>query len=366
MSQAQIKALNTRIHTLEEQLAAHQQQLVNTCAMQMQSLFTNPVMLDSIAHRVLIAAANALAHKASHANERAPELQVLEGYIPGALRAILNEDGSMTVEQQLKGAVNAGGQWESATEQFEEQGILETFAQLMAAYGAQAGRVYYITDTVTAGTYREKLSKELASNVTATAPEDELGTEGPDNDVPDVADGPNGICFDVALQADQSRVTSVMYPLGTSVRVIRDNEEFEAQVDEVQDDDVILVNELDQLVHYVVTGSSLVDLPNTLTGDEEPSVDPVAEEGVFSAADIVSVVLKPWNSEIDGQVELAGDEVATAYAAYDDVTVLVEAGEVVKKAWQLLPQDILLVTRNECIVKEVVVTVDISGTDAAQ
>lgn len=161
------EAFEARIAELEAQLKASQQQTVNTIAAQIQHLFSNQVMIDTIAHRFFIAAANALAHKATQSKERAPELVVLEGYIPGALRAILNVDGSITIDQQLKGAQNAGGSWESATEEYQKQGILDTFAQLLAAAGAEAGRVYYITDTVTQQAHRELLSKQLAAGVTA-------------------------------------------------------------------------------------------------------------------------------------------------------------------------------------------------------
>ena len=92
MSQSQIKALTQRIVSLEDALTKLQQATVNTVATQIQALFTDPVMVESITHRMLASAANAIAHKAAQSNQRAPELTVLEGYIPGALRAIMNED----------------------------------------------------------------------------------------------------------------------------------------------------------------------------------------------------------------------------------------------------------------------------------
>lgn len=353
MSQSQIKALTARVSELEGQLTNLQQTMVNVVASQLQALFTNKVMLDSIAHSILITGANALAFKASQSNERAPELTVLEGYIPGALRTILNEDGSMTVEQQLKGAVNAGGQWESATEDYQEKGILDSFAQLMSAYGAQAGRVYYITDTVTASKHREKLAKELASNVTAAEADD--GKDGGEIDLPELSEGEDdGVCLELALQADQSKTTSVLLPVGSLVVVQREGEEFSTQVEEVQDGDVALITEVDQVVAYVVTGSSMVQLPcETADGEEHIT------NGTFHSGDTVEVVLKPWNAEVEGQVELAGDELSGKWTVFERVTTIVDGVEVVKAAWELLPQDVVLVTRNEQIVKEVIVSVNV-------
>lgn len=363
MSQSQIKALTLRVAELETQLTNVQQLMVNTVAQQIQSLFTNPVMVDSISHRILLAGANAIAHKAAQANDRAPELTVLEGYIPGSLRAILNEDGSMTVEQQLKGAVNAGGQWESATEDYEEQGILETFAQLMSAFGAQAGRVYYITDTVTAGKHREKLAKELASNVTAA--EADEGEE-----VLDTADGqPSlyGICLHLALKSDETKTTSAIFEDASPINVIRGGKELTVPAEEVEDGDVAMITEADEVIAYVVTGTSLAELTSAEElpageGEEDPVSDAHVTNGTFHANDKVTVVLKPWNSEVEGQVELAGDELTGEFTVFQPVTVMVEAGEVVKAAWELMPQDVVQITRNECIVKEVVVSVNVTTT----
>lgn len=365
MSQAQIKALNARVGELEDQLKAHQQQIVNTCAAQLQSLFQNQVLVDSLTHRMLIAAANALAHKASQSQERAPELVVLEGYIPGALRAIFNEDGSMTVEQQLKGAVNAGGNWESATAFYEEKGILTQFAQLMAAYGAEAGRVYYITDTVTASAHRDKLAREMAANVTATEADDDVkpGEES-------VLDA---VTLELKLNSDFTKITSVIFPLGTVVHVTRGPESLTIPVDEVQDEDIIALDEAEQSIDWVVTSSSLTVLPPT--GEPLPEAGEGLEaDGIdggeavsFEEGTSVRVITKPYNTEFDGQVELAGDEFTAFIGVYDEYTVVVPEGTVQKAAWTLEARDVVQVARNGQIVKEVVVSAeaDLYTTDGA-
>lgn len=412
MSQAQIKALNSRITELEDQLKAHQQQIVNTCASQLQSLFQNPVLVDSLAHRLLIAGANAIAHKVKTSQERAPELTVLEGYIPGALRAILNEDGSMSVEQQLKGATNAGGNWESATAFYEEKGILEQFTQLMAAFGASAGRVYYISDTVTVAAHRDKLAREMAANVRATDEEQDPSASGESEQ--------DGILLELKLNADFAQVSSVMFPTETVVHVTRAAEALTISVDEVQDEDIITLDEAEQAVDWVVTSSAPCALPNTTSEEVFPAeseldeglpmtdpnpdaeVDPAGDcddepglavdedlsggeapleegeplpEGLdtaeigdpdgtvavgvsFKEGTQVRLVLKPWSPVEGGQVELTGDELVKLVGPYEDFTVQTEAGDIVKEAHQLQPRDVIQITRNGAVMREVVVSAD--------
>ena len=354
MSQAQIKNLTGRVAELEGQLTNLQQTLVNLVATQIQALFTNPVMVDSIAHRVLAAGANAIAHKAAASNERAPELVVLEGYIPGSLRAILNEDGSMSVEQQLKGATNAGGTWESVTADYDEKGITDSFAQLMAAYGAQAGRVYYITDTVTSAHHREKLAKELAANVTAVEAEAEDASNLPPEAVPSL----EGICLFLALKSDATKTTSAVFEEGTSIEIIRGGVAAHVPVEEVEIDDVAMIEEAGEKVVYIVTDTALATLVSAEDGVESLSTAHVAD-GTFHENDVVSLVTKPWNALLEGQVELDGDELSTQVKVFEEVTTMVDGVEVSVPAWKLLNRDIIVVARNGQLVKEVVVSAEV-------
>jgi hypothetical protein len=372
MSQNQIKALNQRVTELEEQLKASQQQIVNTCAQQLDRLFTNPIMVDTLAHRFFVAAANAIAHKASQAQDRAPELTVLEGYIPGALRAILNEDGSMTVEQQLKGAVNAGGTWESANDQYEEHGILDQFAQLMAAYGAQAGRVYYITDTVTAAAHRDKLAREMAATVSPVADgEDPVADEYP----ADIAPAASSIVVELKLAADFDQITSSIYDEEHVVTIRRGTETLTLNAGDLQEEDVITLGEDEFSADWIVTGTSLLgdpELPSieaegeVEVGTEAPDAvapevavaDPAPEVTEFGENTQVRLVLKPWNPEFQGQVELTGDELTALVFPYEGFTVHTEAGAIVKEAHQLQPADVVEMVRNGVVVKEVVVAAD--------
>lgn len=383
MSQAQIKALQSRVIQLEEQLKAHQQQIVNTVAMQLQTFFTNPVMVDSLAHRLLIAGANAIAHKASHSTERAPELTVLEGYIPGALRAILNTDGSLSIEQQLKGATNAGGEWESATALYDEKGVLDSFAQLLSAFGAEAGRVYYITDTVTAQTHREKMAKELVA----------AGVTGADTaEVPADHDA-----VEFKLQAEDDSMT-VVTPNESLQHVSRDGAEFEViRADEVQDGDVMkLVEEGVERAYTVLStepayllptgegvdcdgpepevdpasfapegddaSDDLEPAPALLDDDLPPAGDEPATPGVsFSEHTSVRLITKPWSLLEEGQVELAGDELTQFVGPYTDFTVQAPDavhGEIIKEAHELQARDILIITRGGAVMREVVVSAE--------
>jgi hypothetical protein len=383
MSQAQIKALQSRVIQLEDQLKAHQQQIVNTVAMQLQTFFTNPVMVDSLAHRLLIAGANAIAHKASHSTERAPELTVLEGYIPGALRAILNTDGSLSIEQQLKGATNAGGEWESATALYEEKGVLDSFAQLLSAFGAEAGRVYYITDTVTAQTHREKMAKELVA----------AGVTGAGDDAPETPADADAVEFKLILAHDVETTSTQLFPKGTLVDVIRGDETLVISVDEVQDEDVLSLLDGDVKVNWIVFSSEEAYLPPTLEDGPEPEADPVfAGEGgeedlesgdpiadgselpelppagdepatlgaaPFSEHTSVRLITKPWSLVESGQVDLVSDELTQYVGPYTDFTVEVEAGEVVKEAHELQARDLLIISRNGQVLREVVVSVEV-------
>jgi hypothetical protein len=387
MSQAQIKKLEARVGQLEDQLKAHQQQIVNTVAMQLQTFFTNPVMVDSLAHRLLIAGANAIAHKASHSTERAPELTVLEGYIPGALRAILNTDGSLSIDQQLKGAINAGGEWESATALYEEKGVLDSFAQLLSAFGAEAGRVYYITDTVTAQTHREKMAKELvAAGVT--------GADGSD-DAPETPADADAVEFKLKLEQDFGTTSTLLFPKGTLVDVIRQGEMVGAtSVDDVQDEDVLALPDGEEVHNWIVVSSEEGYLPPTDTDADgpEPETDPAnageggeqgleagepvdgfeggelppagdepATEGVgaFSEHTSVRLITKPWSLVENGQVDLVSDELTQFVGPYTDFTVQTEAGEVVKEAHELQARDILIIARGGMVLREVVVSAEV-------
>lgn len=380
MSQAQIKKLEARCALLEDQLKAHQQQIVNTVAMQLQTFFTNPVMVDSLAHRLLIAGANAIAHKASHSTERAPELTVLEGYIPGALRAILNTDGSLSIEQQLKGATNAGGDWESATAMYDEKGVLDSFAQLMSAFGAEAGRVYYITDTVTAQTHRDKMAKELvAAGVTGvdTAEGADAGETPADHDAIEFA----------LVNADGTEKTVVIANewLQNVVRVGTHDIEV-IRADEISDGDMLILSEGEADVEWTVVSSEPAYMPPTGTdadvpepeadpafageagepvdafdgGELPPAGDEVATPGVsFSEGTSVRLITKPWSLVEEGQVELPGDDLIQYVGPYTDFTVQTEAGDVVREAHELQARDLIVVTRGHAVMREVVVSAEV-------
>lgn len=164
-TEARLELLEQQILGLQQQLQASQMQIVEVVAGQIQNLFGNQILIDSMAARFFTAAANALAFKVSHSQERAPELVVMEGYIPGSIRIALAEDGSVSIEQQVKGSSSISEGWESSLADFDAKGLTEKFKQLLASYGAEAGRVYYITDSVTQQKHREAMATQLASDV---------------------------------------------------------------------------------------------------------------------------------------------------------------------------------------------------------
>lgn len=374
-----------RIHALEEQnklipelqaqLVNLQQGVVNVVASQIQSLFTNPVMVDSIAHTMLIAAANALAFKARASQDRAPELTVVEGYIPGALRAILNEDGSIEIAQQLKGAKNAGASWESANADFEERGILGSFSELLAAFGAVAGRVYYITDTVTLQQSREKLARELAAQA-GPAIDEEQDTVNPADLTFLIHDEEGAIENGLLIKGDAivevyrgdltAEVIAAQLEVGDKFHYTADENSAYAGV----------IKSIENVSNWKVSaenepaGAPATDLPLA-----EPEADPASVEPGEGTAG--ADTLEPGEAPVDGGIALQKAQVAITFKPlplsgevdadaptltntvdYDaSFEVTTETGTVTKLAQDLERGDIVTMTRGGAMMRESVVAV---------
>lgn len=367
---------NKQIPQLKAQLENLQQGVVNVVATQIQSLFTNPVMVDSIAHTVLIAAANALAFKARASQDRAPELTVVEGYIPGALRAILNEDGSIEIAQQLKGAKNAGASWESANAEFEERGILGSFTELLAAFGAIAGRVYYITDTVTLQQSREKLARELAAQA------------GPAIDEEQDTVNPADLTFLVHVEEEGVLENGLMVQGDAVIEVYRGDltaEIIAAQL-EVGDKFTYVpaqgevtykgtVKSIENASDWKVaaenepTGAPATDLPAAEPEADPASVEPgegtagadtlepgeAPEGGIALQKAQVAITFKPL--PLSGEVDADAPTISqnTDYDTSFEVTT--ETGTVTKLAQDLQRGDIVTMTRGGAMMRESVVAV---------
>ena len=159
-----LSAVSSRISTLEAALATTndalmsvQRTIVELTAGHVDRIFSDSIMLDTIAHRIAIANANALMHKVKTSKDRTPELVVIEQAIPGAIRVTLQENGYTLIEEQLKDS----GEWVSGdqlTETMRSETITEAFGNLLVSYGAHVGRAYFIVEDV----YLENFRKETA------------------------------------------------------------------------------------------------------------------------------------------------------------------------------------------------------------
>jgi len=153
-----------RLSTVEQALQSNndallnlQRTIVELSAAHIDRIFTDPVMVDTLAQRFFIAGANAIAHKARTSKERTPQLVVIEAEIPGAIRTTLLEDGGVLIEEQLADT----GEWVSGdklSEVMQSQAITESFGNLLAGYGAEIGRAYYVVEDV----YLEQFRKDAA------------------------------------------------------------------------------------------------------------------------------------------------------------------------------------------------------------
>lgn len=146
-----IDALQSRIAVLEETLVATNDALVNIqksivqmTAHHMQEVFNNDVMVDSIAQRILIAGANAISFKAKASKQRAPELVVVEGYVPGAIRVTLHDNGVLVEEQTETGDWVTG---DAMSEELRQEEVITVFGNLVVSYGAELNRPYYVVES---------------------------------------------------------------------------------------------------------------------------------------------------------------------------------------------------------------------------
>ncbi|MNF63227.1 hypothetical protein D3C84_449230 [compost metagenome] len=174
----QLADQGSRLATAENALAAAndallglQRTIVELTASHIDRIFTDQVMVDSLAQRFFIAGANAIAHKARQSRERTPELVVIEQEIPGAIRATLKEEGGVLVEEQLKET----GEWvtgEQLSEAMQADVIQEVFGNLLASYGCSIGRAYFIVEDVHLEEFRKQAqqgARQALEQVTGAA-----------------------------------------------------------------------------------------------------------------------------------------------------------------------------------------------------
>ena len=169
-----IADLEARVATLESTLIATndaltniQRSIVELTADHVQRVFNDDVLVDSIAHRIMVAGANAISHKVKSSKQRAPELVVVEGYVPGAIRVTLTADGTVIEEQ------TEDGQWVSGddiSEELRQPHVVTVFGDLVVSYGGQLDRAYYVLESTHLEEFRRQTSAQ-AMEVTRTVEE---------------------------------------------------------------------------------------------------------------------------------------------------------------------------------------------------
>ncbi|MCY1281944.1 hypothetical protein D9M68_19970 [compost metagenome] len=173
IAERRIQLLESRIETLETALIANnqavqnfQRSIVELTAQHIETVFKDEVMIDTLAQRFFIAAANAIAHKAKNSRNRAPKLVVVDTMIPGCvIRAKLTAEGFAVIEMLDKEGVWATG--DELPEQMRSEQIKTTFGNLLLSYGAEVDRAYFITEDVALEEYREAIAAEAQAVVKA-------------------------------------------------------------------------------------------------------------------------------------------------------------------------------------------------------
>lgn len=338
-----IEQLETKVKELEAMIDRQNQSLVEICANHIQRLFQEPTLLDTISYRILLAGANAIHFKASQSEERAAELIVIEGYIPGALRASIAEDGSFSIDQQLKGATNQSEGWESAIELYQEKGILDTFRELVAAYGAEANRFYYITDTVTRQKHLDAAAAKLADAGIVPGALDGQSAEAPVEDEGKV-DAAAVYRVQLVMQRDPNGdPMTVNIPQGTMVIKLLDNDQaLTVDISELAVGDVFST---------ISNDTALIVKSIALSQPGLPEINaPIA---VVPVADVTyTFTTEPLNPDADAPAKLTA-----VFHTEDEVYARRNGEKVTLHPQYVQPGDLIEVSRNHCVVLERVIAV---------
>lgn len=171
LEERRMAALESRIETLENALITNnhivqglQRTIVELTAQHVEAVFTNDVMIDSLAQRLFIAGANAIVHKVKSSRNRAPKLVVIDSMIPGVtLRATLSEENIAQIEMLDKTGTWVSG--EELPEEMRTEAVITTFGNLLLAHHAEPGRAYFVTEDVALEEYREQLAAEAQAVV---------------------------------------------------------------------------------------------------------------------------------------------------------------------------------------------------------
>lgn len=163
-----IATLEHSLQVANDTLLGLQRTIVELTASHIDRIFSDPVMVDTLAQRFFIAGANAIAFKARQSKERTPQLVVIESPIPGAIKVTLTEEGGVKIEEQLKDT----GEWvggDQLSEQMRSETFVEVFGNLLAGYGAEIGRAYYVVEDVHLEEFRKQAQASARETLAQTA-----------------------------------------------------------------------------------------------------------------------------------------------------------------------------------------------------
>lgn len=162
--------LTARVAELESIVSNLRQDIVTITADHIQRLFNEEVLIDSLSQRIMVAGANAIAFKAKQSRARAPEMVVIEGYIPGSVKARLDDLGKLELFEQDR----ESGEWlggDSLSDGLKKDETQHVFLDLLLSYGAEAGKDYYLIDDITLEEFRKEAAQR-AMQITAAADEE--------------------------------------------------------------------------------------------------------------------------------------------------------------------------------------------------
>ena len=140
-----VAQLESSLMQANDTIIGLQRTIVEITADHVNRIFNDQVLLDSIAQRVLVAGANAISFKAKASRQQAPELMVVEGYLKGAIRVTLNDEGVLVEMEDNPGS----GNWvtgEELPEGMRSPEVAHVFGDLLISYGAEVGKAYFIME----------------------------------------------------------------------------------------------------------------------------------------------------------------------------------------------------------------------------
>jgi hypothetical protein len=173
----QVQALEAEVKVLKEAAInpVLSEGIVQHIAGQIQTLFSNPVMLTGITSAILQNAQNALVFRAGHSKERQALLVVNKQFVPGSQRVSLSGTGELYLStQQMPDGAEAeseqDGEW--VVHVFPENDPAEkALIQLMQSYAVEADEVRYLITDVDLQAYRENLTRQFNDQADNTARE---------------------------------------------------------------------------------------------------------------------------------------------------------------------------------------------------